>query len=163
MIFFLPSKNSCYHKRSSCYKKRFFQRLLFASTGRKSDLLPWVFQYCFQRFWTATSCTCCFYLMSINQKYPFGWGQHFFQNLHVQVSNKEICYDWLLPFQTKDLEMTEQFINFNRSVLHVFVRKPIHRNHLNTCDNIMKGTYAIHVMDYCITLLYETWIKRFYT
>jgi len=57
-----------------------------------------------------------------------------------------------VPFPNKRLRGTELFTDNNRSLLYVFVYKPIHRNHKNTCDHIMKGMCAMHFLEYCIML-----------
>jgi len=57
-----------------------------------------------------------------------------------------------VPFQIKKLTDIELSIDDNQSLFYIFGTKPIHRNHTNTCDCIMNGTYALHVMDYHIML-----------
>jgi len=66
---------------------------------------------------------------------------------------QEIFYDRLCTFPNKRPRDTELFIDYKRSLFYVFVLKPIHRNHTNTCNYIMKGTYAMqYVTDFCITM-----------
>jgi len=54
-----------------------------------------------------------------------------------------------VPFQIKDFEKCLLICPTEWSLLNIFVCKPIHRNHTNTCGYIMKGMY---VMDNCIAL-----------
>jgi len=60
---------------------------------------------------------------------------------------KEIKDDGLHSFTNKRPRENELFNYNNQSLLHVFVHLLIHRN---TRSSIMKGTYAIHVIDYIV-------------
>jgi len=64
----------------------------------------------------------------------------------------EICDDGLCHSQNKRLWDYWTFFYYDQSLLFAFVHNSIQRNRIKTCDDIMKATYAAHVIGFCIAL-----------